>query len=57
MLASVGKCWTLATICWWGGWAEGEHRDTLIRYLLDVLHYYEEGHGDALQPIQREVNM
>ncbi|KAF8507450.1 hypothetical protein BU17DRAFT_71153 [Hysterangium stoloniferum] len=58
MLASVGKRWTLATIRWWGGWAEGEHRliranigkkrDTLIRYLLDELHYYEEGHGDAL---------
>ncbi|KAF8521186.1 hypothetical protein BU17DRAFT_64953 [Hysterangium stoloniferum] len=67
MLASVGKRWTLATIRWWGGWAEGEHRliranigkkrDTLIRYLLDELHYYEEGHGDALRPIQREVNM
>ncbi|KAF8524946.1 hypothetical protein BU17DRAFT_63108 [Hysterangium stoloniferum] len=41
MLASVGKRWTLATIRWWGGWAEGEH----------------EGHGDALRPIQREVNM
>ncbi|KAF8524117.1 hypothetical protein BU17DRAFT_63476 [Hysterangium stoloniferum] len=46
MLAPVGKRWTLATIRWWGGWAEGEH-----------LHYYEEGHGDALQPIQSEVNM
>ncbi|KAF8529568.1 hypothetical protein BU17DRAFT_36594, partial [Hysterangium stoloniferum] len=57
MLASVRKCWTLATIHWWGGWAEGEHVNTLIRYLLDELHYYEEGHGDALRPIQREVNM
>ncbi|KAF8521981.1 hypothetical protein BU17DRAFT_45386 [Hysterangium stoloniferum] len=57
MLAPVGKRWTLATIRWWGGWAEGEHVNTLIRYLLDELHYYEEGRGDALQPIQSEVNM
>ncbi|KAF8514730.1 hypothetical protein BU17DRAFT_52403, partial [Hysterangium stoloniferum] len=57
MLAPVGKPWTLATIRWWGGWAEGEHVNTLIRYLLDELHYSEEGHGDALQPIQSEVNM
>ncbi|KAF8572542.1 hypothetical protein K439DRAFT_1238495, partial [Ramaria rubella] len=25
MYAPVGKRWTLATIRWWGGWAEGEH--------------------------------
>ena len=25
MYAPVGKQWSLATICWWGGWAEGEH--------------------------------
>ncbi|GJJ05983.1 hypothetical protein Clacol_000170 [Clathrus columnatus] len=51
MYAPLGKCWTLATIRWWGGWAEGEHRDTLIRYLLDELYYYEENHGDALKLI------
>ncbi|GJJ07041.1 hypothetical protein Clacol_001239 [Clathrus columnatus] len=54
MYAPVGKRWTLATIWWWGGWAEGKHHDTLIRYLLDELHYYEEGHGDALRPIKTE---
>ncbi|KAF8592785.1 hypothetical protein K439DRAFT_1505031 [Ramaria rubella] len=25
MYALVGKRWSLATIRWWGGWAEGEH--------------------------------
>ena len=25
MYAPVGKRWTLASIRWWGGWAEGEH--------------------------------
>lgn len=25
MYAPYGKRWTLATIRWWGGWAEGEH--------------------------------
>ncbi|GJJ13564.1 hypothetical protein Clacol_007819 [Clathrus columnatus] len=57
MYAPVGKRWTLATIRWWGGWAEGEHRDTLIRYLLDELYYYEENHGDALKPIVREAHV
>jgi hypothetical protein len=28
---------------------------TLIKYLLDELHYYEEGHSDALRPVQREA--
>ncbi|GJJ10530.1 hypothetical protein Clacol_004756 [Clathrus columnatus] len=46
-----------ATIRWWGGWAEGEHRDTLIRYLLDKLHYYEDGHGNALCPIPTENHL
>ncbi|KAF8506392.1 hypothetical protein JB92DRAFT_3122185 [Gautieria morchelliformis] len=56
MHAPVGKRWSLATIRWWGGWAEGEHRDTLIRYLLDELYYYEDGHGDALRPISTEAD-
>ena len=33
-----------------------QKRDTLVRYLLDELYYYEEGHGDALRPVPREVN-
>ncbi|KIJ48005.1 hypothetical protein M422DRAFT_248153 [Sphaerobolus stellatus SS14] len=52
--APVGKRWNLATVKWWGGWSEGEKQDTLIKYLLDDLHNYEEGHGDALRPYRRE---
>ncbi|KAF8520958.1 hypothetical protein BU17DRAFT_23355, partial [Hysterangium stoloniferum] len=48
--------WSLAIIQWWGGWAEGEHWDTLIQYLLDELYHYEESHGDALQPISHEAD-
>ncbi|KAG2094650.1 uncharacterized protein F5147DRAFT_819885 [Suillus discolor] len=36
-----------------GGWADGEHRDTLVRYLLDELHAYETDYSDALAPISR----
>ncbi|KIJ15305.1 hypothetical protein PAXINDRAFT_49982, partial [Paxillus involutus ATCC 200175] len=57
MFAPIGKCFTLAKVCWWGGWAENEHRDTMIQYLLDELHAYETDHGDALCPIQREANV
>ncbi|KAF8522173.1 hypothetical protein BU17DRAFT_44745, partial [Hysterangium stoloniferum] len=56
MYAPVDKRWSLATIRWWGGWAQGKHRDTLIRYLLDELYHYEEGHSDALHPIKVEKN-
>ncbi|KAF8516972.1 hypothetical protein BU17DRAFT_67252 [Hysterangium stoloniferum] len=45
-----------AFIRWWGGWGEGEHWDTLIRYLLDELYHYEESHGDALQLISHEAD-
>ncbi|KIJ29087.1 hypothetical protein M422DRAFT_83105, partial [Sphaerobolus stellatus SS14] len=48
--APVGKQWNLATVKWWGRWLEGEKQDTLIKYLLDDLHNYKEGHGDALRP-------
>ncbi|KAI6039701.1 hypothetical protein EDC04DRAFT_2568118, partial [Pisolithus marmoratus] len=50
MFAPVGQRWTLARVQWWGGWAEGEHRDTLMHYLLDELHCYENDHSDALAP-------
>ena len=33
-----------------------QKRDTLVCYLFDELCYYEEGHGDALRPIPRELN-
>ncbi|KAF8513335.1 hypothetical protein BU17DRAFT_53367, partial [Hysterangium stoloniferum] len=29
MFAPIGKLWTLPTIQWWRGWAEGEH----VRYV------------------------
>ncbi|KAF8801213.1 hypothetical protein BYT27DRAFT_7226962 [Phlegmacium glaucopus] len=50
MFAPVEDRWTLARIRWWGGWALGEHRDTLIRYLLDELYTYEQDHSNALCP-------
>lgn len=70
MFAPLGERWSLATIRWWGAWAEGEsvsglliynlkllihsQVDTLIRYLLDELTRYEKNHRDALCPIPRE---
>ncbi|KAF8175145.1 hypothetical protein BJ912DRAFT_858015 [Pholiota molesta] len=59
MFAPVGKRWTLCKVRWWGGWAEGEHRNTLIRYLLNELHSYEESFSDALCPIQddKEISL
>ncbi|KAL4071492.1 hypothetical protein V8B97DRAFT_1960295 [Scleroderma yunnanense] len=57
MFAPVGERWTLACLRWWGGWADGEHRDTLMWYLLDELHCYESDHSDALGPISREADV
>ncbi|KAJ7620669.1 hypothetical protein B0H17DRAFT_1164583 [Mycena rosella] len=54
MFAAIGKRWSLSIIRWWGGWAEGEQVDTLMRYLLDSLQSYESGHGDALNPHRLE---
>ncbi|KAJ7097829.1 hypothetical protein B0H15DRAFT_773173 [Mycena belliarum] len=54
MHAPIGKRWSLSIIRWWGGWAAGEHVDTLMRYLLDSLQSYESGHGDALYPFRME---
>ncbi|KAG1784225.1 hypothetical protein EV702DRAFT_1191226 [Suillus placidus] len=54
MFTPLGQRWSLATIRWWGAWAEGESVDTLIRYLLDELTRYEKNHRDALCPIPRE---
>ncbi|KAG1895005.1 uncharacterized protein F5891DRAFT_984589 [Suillus fuscotomentosus] len=55
MFVPLGQRWSLATIRWWGAWAEGESVDTLIRYLLDELTRYEKNHCDALCPIPREA--
>ncbi|KZP05164.1 hypothetical protein FIBSPDRAFT_766273 [Athelia psychrophila] len=57
MFAPIGERWTLARIRWWGGWADGEHQDTLIKYLLDELHSYEQDHSDALCPIPRNASL
>ncbi|KAJ7182077.1 hypothetical protein C8R46DRAFT_1314001 [Mycena filopes] len=54
MFAPLGQRWSLSIIRWWGGWAEGEQVDTLMRYLLDSLQSYESGHGDALYPFRNE---
>ncbi|KAF4586434.1 hypothetical protein AB1N83_010834 [Pleurotus pulmonarius] len=52
MFAPIGERWSLSVVRWWGGWAVGEHVDTLIKYLVDSLQAYESGHNDALHPIQ-----
>ncbi|KAJ7761353.1 hypothetical protein B0H16DRAFT_1312284 [Mycena metata] len=63
MFAPVGRRWTLRQLCsfchktlppwrWWGGWADGEHRDTLIKYLLDELGTYEDDYSGMLLPNQ-----
>ncbi|KAF9223261.1 hypothetical protein BS17DRAFT_706356 [Gyrodon lividus] len=56
VFAPLGGRWSLCVIRWWGGWAEGESVDTLIRYLLDELTHYENSHRDTLCPIRREAN-
>ncbi|KAJ6480027.1 hypothetical protein C8R47DRAFT_1186705 [Mycena vitilis] len=56
MFAPLGKRWSLSVIRWWGGWASGEHVDTLMKYLLDSLQSYETGHGDALCPVPHEAD-
>ncbi|KAG1770851.1 hypothetical protein EV702DRAFT_1270992 [Suillus placidus] len=55
MFALVGQRWSLAMVRWWGRWADGEQRNTLICYLLDKLHTYETDYSDALAPFSREA--
>ncbi|KAH7902777.1 hypothetical protein BJ138DRAFT_1201457, partial [Hygrophoropsis aurantiaca] len=55
--APLGERWSLGIIRWWGGWAEGESVDTLIRYLLDDLTRCEKSHKDALCPIPRRTDL
>ncbi|TEB29913.1 hypothetical protein FA13DRAFT_1568818, partial [Coprinellus micaceus] len=50
MYAALKERWTLSRIRWWGGWANSEQGDTLVKYLLDELFTYEEDHRNALQP-------
>ncbi|KAJ7496322.1 hypothetical protein B0H11DRAFT_1715957 [Mycena galericulata] len=56
MFAPVGRRWTLRQVRWWGGWAEGEHRDTLIKYLLDELGTYEDDYSGLLLPNQPDMD-
>ncbi|KAJ7934594.1 hypothetical protein B0H13DRAFT_2227265 [Mycena leptocephala] len=56
MFAPLGKRWSLSIVRWWGGWATGEHVDTLMKYLLDSLQSYEMGHSDALCPVPVEAD-
>ncbi|KAJ7855319.1 hypothetical protein B0H14DRAFT_3647063, partial [Mycena olivaceomarginata] len=56
MFAPVGRRWTLRQVRWWGGWAEGEHRDTLIKYLLDELNTYEDDYSGMLLPVQPDTD-
>ncbi|KAJ7231545.1 hypothetical protein C8J57DRAFT_1091683 [Mycena rebaudengoi] len=56
MFAAAGRRWTLRQVRWWGGWAEGEHRDTLVKYLLDELYTYEDDYSGMLLPVQAELN-
>ncbi|KIO04655.1 hypothetical protein M404DRAFT_142566 [Pisolithus tinctorius Marx 270] len=51
MFTPVGQRWTLVWVQWWGGWAEGEHHDTLMHYLLNELNCYKNNHSDVLQPV------
>ncbi|KAF9037850.1 hypothetical protein BDZ89DRAFT_1157278 [Hymenopellis radicata] len=50
MWDKVGRRWSLRKVRWWGGWAEGESVDTLMKYLLDSLSKYEENYSDVLDP-------
>ncbi|KAJ7884117.1 hypothetical protein B0H14DRAFT_2339279, partial [Mycena olivaceomarginata] len=56
MFAPVGRRWTLRQVRWWGGWAEGEYRDTLIKYLLDELNTYEDDYSGMLLPVQPDTD-
>ncbi|KAI6028928.1 hypothetical protein EDC04DRAFT_2500724, partial [Pisolithus marmoratus] len=56
MYTPVGQQWTLAQVQWWGSWAEGEHHDILMHYLLDELHCYENDHSNALALDSHEAN-
>ncbi|KAF9064776.1 hypothetical protein BDP27DRAFT_1425442 [Rhodocollybia butyracea] len=54
MWAEGKQRWSLTIVRWWGGWAEDERVDTLMKYLMDSLQSYETGHGNALCPSRLE---
>ncbi|TFK49186.1 hypothetical protein OE88DRAFT_1810043 [Heliocybe sulcata] len=57
MFAPFAQRWSLTRIRWWGGWADGEQADTLIRYLVDDLTYTENDHSNALCPIPTQNDL
>ncbi len=42
---------TLNQVRWWGGWADSEGQDVIMRYLLTELNKLESYHGNALHPL------
>lgn len=56
MDAPIGQRWSICKIRWWGGWAAGEHVDTLIRYLIDSLQSYKTDYSNALCPLPTEAD-
>jgi hypothetical protein len=55
MFAPIGKCWTLARIQWWGGWADGEHV-----YIHNFSHgltltHFESQHDTLIQYLLDEL--
>ncbi|KAF9060331.1 hypothetical protein BDP27DRAFT_1385591 [Rhodocollybia butyracea] len=54
MWAEGKQHWSLTIVHWWGGWAEDERVDTLMKYLMDSLQSYETGHGNTLCPLRLE---
>ncbi|ESK81945.1 hypothetical protein Moror_15405 [Moniliophthora roreri MCA 2997] len=56
MWAPSEEHWTLTTVCWWEGWVPGKKQETLMLYLLNELHSYEEDHSNAMCPIKFKKN-
>jgi hypothetical protein len=42
--------WSFTACKFWGGWAAGEKRDTLMKYIMDEEAYYESSFNDMLDP-------
>ncbi|KAF7799005.1 hypothetical protein EIP86_010235 [Pleurotus ostreatoroseus] len=55
MWCPIGQRWSLSAVRWWGGWADGEHSDTLIKYLIDELNEYESSFENQLCPLHTEA--
>ncbi|KAI9104881.1 hypothetical protein DFS34DRAFT_682683 [Phlyctochytrium arcticum] len=42
--------WSLRAVRWWGGWGNGEHIDTIVKYLLDEVGKNESYFGNMMRP-------